>query len=412
MVGSLKVKEDFDVDVEDVQSDSSAPSEPMAFEEVSDDDINQSVNELLQALSGQSTRTATLDDAARFLAEHDDEQSAESDDELEDEDDGVLTLDALLLRKKALSNSVNHDGADDHDDNHNNHDDDWLTQDRAERLTSTDPLQLLFREMDRFPLLSAEAENKLAIRCQQGDKDAERLFLSSNLRLVVHVAKKYMSSGIPLMDLVADGNIGLLEAVRRFDPDKGFRFSTYATWWVRQAVQRSVHNMSRTIRVPVHMSQLFNKMHRVERDLKQQGLPADDDAIAEVMNIDVRRLKMIRESVVNVLSLDLPTGEDGTNSLMDQMSDDSADGGWSNLLKSGSSGWLKEAMGRLTEKERYVLRARFGIGLSSDMTLDEVGASLSLTRERIRQIEGKALRRLRYFFSNKGIDESELLGNS
>lgn len=260
-----------------------------------------------------------------------------------------------------------------------------------------DPVRMYLKEIGRVPLLTAEEEVALAKRMEEGDTEAERRLAEANLRLVVSIAKRYVGRGMLFLDLIQEGNLGLIKAVEKFDYSKGYKFSTYATWWIRQAITRAIADQARTIRIPVHMVETINKLIRVSRQLLQQlGRDPLPDEIAEEMGITVERVREIMKIAQEPVSLETPIGEEEDSHLGDFIEDQDApapaDAASFMLLKEQ----LEEVLDTLTPREEKVLRLRFGLDDGRARTLEEVGQSFGVTRERIRQIEAKALRKLRH----------------
>ena len=260
-----------------------------------------------------------------------------------------------------------------------------------------DPVRMYLKEIGKVPLLSADEEVELAKRMAEGDEDAKKRLAEANLRLVVSIAKRYVGRGMLFLDLIQEGNLGLIKAVEKFDYHKGFKFSTYATWWIRQAITRAIADQARTIRIPVHMVETINKLIRVSRQLLQElGREPTPEEIAEEMNMPVERVREILKISQEPVSLETPIGEEEDSHLGDFIQDDNvpvpADAAAFTLLKEQ----LVEVLSTLTEREQKVLRLRFGLDDGRARTLEEVGKEFSVTRERIRQIEAKALRKLRH----------------
>ena len=260
-----------------------------------------------------------------------------------------------------------------------------------------DPVRMYLKEIGKVPLLSAEEEIELAQRMENGDEDAKKRLAEANLRLVVSIAKRYVGRGMLFLDLIQEGNLGLIKAVEKFDYRKGYKFSTYATWWIRQAITRAIADQARTIRIPVHMVETINKLIRVSRQLLQElGREPTPEEIAEEMNMPVERVREILKISQEPVSLETPIGEEEDSHLGDFIQDDNvpvpADAAAFSLLKEQ----LNEVLGTLTEREQKVLRLRFGLDDGRARTLEEVGKEFNVTRERIRQIEAKALRKLRH----------------
>ncbi|OUP50579.1 RNA polymerase sigma factor RpoD [Lachnoclostridium sp. An181] len=260
-----------------------------------------------------------------------------------------------------------------------------------------DPVRMYLKEIGKVPLLSAEEEIELAKRMAEGDEEAKKRLAEANLRLVVSIAKRYVGRGMLFLDLIQEGNLGLIKAVEKFDYQKGFKFSTYATWWIRQAITRAIADQARTIRIPVHMVETINKLIRVSRQLLQElGREPSPEEIAEELDMPVERVREILKISQEPVSLETPIGEEEDSHLGDFIQDDNvpvpAEAAAATLLKEQ----LDEVLGTLTEREQKVLRLRFGMNDGRARTLEEVGKEFDVTRERIRQIEAKALRKLRH----------------
>ena len=266
-----------------------------------------------------------------------------------------------------------------------------------EGVSIEDPVRMYLKEIGKVPLLSAEEEIELAKRMEEGDEQAKQKLAEANLRLVVSIAKRYVGRGMLFLDLIQEGNLGLIKAVEKFDYRKGYKFSTYATWWIRQAITRAIADQARTIRIPVHMVETINKLIRVSRQLLQElGREPQPEEIAEVMDIPVERVREILKISQEPVSLETPIGEEEDSHLGDFIPDDNmpvpADAAAFTLLKEQ----LVEVLDTLTEREKKVLTLRFGLEDGRARTLEEVGKEFNVTRERIRQIEAKALRKLRH----------------
>ena len=260
-----------------------------------------------------------------------------------------------------------------------------------------DPVRMYLKEIGKVPLLSAEEEIELAKKMEQGDENAKKRLAEANLRLVVSIAKRYVGRGMLFLDLIQEGNLGLIKAVEKFDYRKGYKFSTYATWWIRQAITRAIADQARTIRIPVHMVETINKLIRVSRQLLQElGREPTPEEIAEEMDMPVDRVREILKISQEPVSLETPIGEEEDSHLGDFIQDDNvpvpADAAAFTLLKEQ----LVEVLSTLTDREQKVLRLRFGLDDGRARTLEEVGKEFNVTRERIRQIEAKALRKLRH----------------
>ena len=260
-----------------------------------------------------------------------------------------------------------------------------------------DPVRMYLKEIGNVPLLTAEEEKELAMKMEAGDMDAKKRLAEANLRLVVSIAKRYVGRGMLFLDLIQEGNLGLIKAVEKFDYRKGYKFSTYATWWIRQAITRAIADQARTIRIPVHMVETINKLIRVQRQLLQElGREPYPEEIAKKMNLPVERVREIQKISQEPVSLETPIGEEEDSHLGDFIQDDNvpipAEAAAFTLLKEQ----LVEVLGTLTEREQKVLCLRFGLDDGRARTLEEVGKEFDVTRERIRQIEAKALRKLRH----------------
>lgn len=269
--------------------------------------------------------------------------------------------------------------------------------DVLEGVSTEDPVRMYLKEIGNVPLLTTEQEVALARRVEEGDEEAKKALTEANLRLVVSIAKKYVGRGMPFLDLIQEGNMGLMKAVDKFDYTKGYKFSTYATWWIRQAITRGIADTGRTIRVPVHMVETINKTLRMTRTLLQElGREPTPEEVAEKLNVPVSRVREVLKISRDPVSLDTPIGEEDDSHLGDFIEDDSA----LSPADSAAFSMLKEELGAalesLTDRERQVVRLRFGLKDGRARTLEEVGKEFNVTRERIRQIEAKALRKLRH----------------
>ena len=267
----------------------------------------------------------------------------------------------------------------------------------ADGISIDDPVKVYLKEIGRVPLLSAEEEVELAIRMSEGDVAAKKRLSEANLRLVVSIAKRYVGRGMQFLDLIQEGNLGLIKAVEKFDYTKGYKFSTYATWWIRQAITRAIADQARTIRIPVHMVETINKVIRVSRQLLQElGHDPSPEEISEEMNMPVDKVREILKIAQEPVSLETPIGEEEDSHLGDFIPDEAA----SEPSEAASFTLLKEqlvdVLSTLTPREEKVLKLRFGIEDGRTRTLEEVGKEFNVTRERIRQIEAKALRKLRH----------------
>lgn len=266
-----------------------------------------------------------------------------------------------------------------------------------EGIALDDPVRMYLKEIGKVPLLSAEEEHELAQKMSEGDENAKKMLSEANLRLVVSIAKRYVGRGMLFLDLIQEGNLGLIKAVEKFDYQKGYKFSTYATWWIRQAITRAIADQARTIRIPVHMVETINKLIRVSRQLLQElGRDPYPEEIAKEMNLSIDKVREIQKIAQEPVSLETPIGEEEDSHLGDFIPDDDAPA----PAEAASFSLLKEqltsVLSTLTPREEKVLRLRFGLDDGRARTLEEVGKEFEVTRERIRQIEAKALRKLRH----------------
>ena len=279
-----------------------------------------------------------------------------------------------------------------------------ITQDMSvENLTLSkdvkinDPVRMYLKEIGRINLLTSDEEFEYAKRAEAGDEEAKRMLAESNLRLVVSIAKRYVGRGMLFLDLIQEGNIGLMKAVDKFDPTKGYKFSTYATWWIRQAITRAIADQARTIRVPVHMVETINKLARVQRQLTQElNREPTDEEIAKKLGISVDKVREVYKISQDPVSLETPIGEEDDSHLGDFIKDERTMGPEEYATVEMLKEELRGVLATLTEREEKVLRLRFGLDDGQCRTLEEVGQIFGVTRERIRQIEAKALRKLRH----------------
>ena len=274
---------------------------------------------------------------------------------------------------------------------------DDISDNDYEGINVDDPVRMYLREIGRIPLLTSEQELDLAKRILKGDEEAKQKLAESNLRLVVSIAKKYVGRGMLFLDLIQEGNMGLIKAVEKFDYTKGFKFSTYATWWIRQAITRAIADQARTIRIPVHMVETINKLIRTSRHLLQQlGREPTPEEIAKEMEIPVEKVMEIQKIAQDPVSLETPIGEEDDSHLGDFIQDDDSPAPQDSAAYTMLKEQLEEVMSTLTPREAKVLKLRFGLEDGKARTLEEVGKEFNVTRERIRQIEAKALRKLRH----------------
>lgn len=277
-------------------------------------------------------------------------------------------------------------------------------------IISDDPVHLYLKEIGSFPLLSVEEELELAKRIEEGDEAAKQILAESNLRLVVSIAKRYVGRGLSFLDLIQEGNLGLIKAVDKFDYSKGFKFSTYATWWIRQAITRSIADQSRTIRIPVHMSEVINKTFRVSRNLLQElGREPTEQELADALDMPLDKVREVLKISSDPISLDIPIGEEEDSHLGDFIKDDHILGPEESASYSILRDQISMLLDTLTEREQKVLILRFGLTDGRTRTLEEVGREFNVTRERIRQIEAKALRKLRHPSRSKHLKGFEVL---
>ncbi len=271
------------------------------------------------------------------------------------------------------------------------------TAELSENMSVNDPVRMYLKEIGKIPLLSADEETELAKKMTEGDEEAHNKMIEANLRLVVSIAKRYVGRGLPLLDLIQEGNLGLIKAVGKFDYTKGYKFSTYATWWIRQSISRAIADHARTIRIPVHMVETINRVSRATHELVQElGRDPSSAEIAQKLNMPVERVEEIMRAAQEPISLETPVGEEDDSHLGDFIQDEEAsepaDAASYAMLREQLAGVLKT----LTPREEKVLRLRYGLTDGKMHTLEEVGAEFDVTRERIRQIEAKALRKLRH----------------
>ncbi len=266
-----------------------------------------------------------------------------------------------------------------------------------DNMSLDDPVKVYLREIGRVPLLTGDEEVQLAVKISEGDEKAKRRLAEANLRLVVSIAKKYVGRGMYFLDLIQEGNVGLIKAVDKFDYTKGFKFSTYATWWIRQAITRAIADQARTIRIPVHMVETINRLKRVQSQLlHENGYDPSEEMIAKKMDMPVERVREIMRVAQEPVSMETPIGPEEDSRLMDFIRDEDALAPDEAALKTITNEDIDGVLKTLTEREEAVIRLRFGLHDGRCHTLEEVGSEFNVTRERIRQIEAKALRKLRH----------------
>ena len=273
-----------------------------------------------------------------------------------------------------------------------------LTDDISlDNISLDDPVKVYLREIGRVPLLSSEEEIELAVKINEGDERAKQRLTEANLRLVVSIAKKYVGRGMYFLDLIQEGNVGLIKAVDKFDHTKGFKFSTYATWWIRQAITRAIADQARTIRIPVHMVETINRLKKIQSQLlHENGYEPSEEVIAEKMGLPVERVREIMRVAQEPVSMETPIGPEEDSRLMDFIKDEDALAPDEAALKTITNEDIDNVLHTLTPREEAVIRLRFGLKDGRCHTLEEVGMEFNVTRERIRQIEAKALRKLRH----------------
>ena len=304
----------------------------------------------------------------------------ETGDEKEDAEDELLGLEDDDFSKEEEGEEIDLDAVD-----------------LLEGIGTEDPVRMYLKEIGTVPLLTAEEEYSLAMKKQEGDEYAKQRLIEANLRLVVSIAKRYTGRGMSFLDLVQEGNLGLIKGVEKFDPEKGFKLSTYATWWIRQAITRSISDQARTIRVPVHMIEQINKVVRESRQLMQKlGREPTDEEIAGQLGWPVTRVKQVKNVAREPISLETPIGEEEDSSLGDFIEDKEVENPATKTAYTLLQEQLRTVLGTLPSREQEVLKMRFGLEDGYSLTLEEVGLYFDVTRERIRQIEAKALRRLRH----------------
>jgi RNA polymerase primary sigma factor len=269
-------------------------------------------------------------------------------------------------------------------------------QQESSRYDGDTAIRLYLREIGQVKLLTPDEEIQLAARIKKGDKKAREHMIKANLRLVVKIARDYEGIGLPLLDLISEGNIGLMKAVERFDPAKGGKLSTYGSWWIKQSIKRALANQSKTIRLPVHLVDKISKMRRTALKLQEMlGHEPTDEELADEMGMTASRIRLMRQASIRPASLDAPIGDDDSNNFSDIVQDENATSPYDNLEDKTVVGMLQEMVKHLDDREATILRFRFGLDGGSEKTLEEVGAKFGVTRERVRQIQNLALKKLR-----------------
>ena len=266
-----------------------------------------------------------------------------------------------------------------------------------------DPIKLYLKDIKHIPLLTAQQERDLATRIKRGDQKARRQMITANLRLVINIAKRYGHLGVSLLDLIEEGNLGLMKAVTKYNPSRGYRFSTYGAWWIRQYITRAIANQGKTVRVPVYMTELLSRWRRInERMTQQLGRKPQPDEVAKRMRLPVDKVRQLSEMVTSTTSLDAPVGEEGSAEVIDLIQDPSAASPSDNIAMVLQQERIKELLARMGEREREVLVLRYGLRDSITRTLGETAKHFGITRERVRQIEAVALQKLRSYLASQG----------
>ncbi|MBU0758880.1 MAG: RNA polymerase sigma factor RpoD/SigA [Candidatus Omnitrophica bacterium] len=261
-----------------------------------------------------------------------------------------------------------------------------------------DSIKLYLRAIKDIPLLTADQEKSLARKIKRGDKKARKTMIQSNLRLVINIAKRYSKLGVPMMDLIEEGNLGLIKAVKKFNPSRGYRFSTYAAWWIKQYITRAIANQGKTIRIPVYMTEIINRWKRVTEQLTQKyGRKPKSKEIAKKMKLSIRRVREISEVATKISSLDAPIGDDGTGQFMDLIQDETSSSPMDNVTDVLRRERVDKLLDRMNEREKKILDLRFGLRDGTTHTLGETAKYFNITRERVRQIESAALEKLRVY---------------
>ena len=343
--------------------------------------------EIMDTLEAVDLDPEEIDEIYQRIEDSDIDIMGEKDEEIlltDDDDDSDEDIDKVV---------------DEELDNDDDDDDDEVKEDLSvpKGISVDDPVRMYLKEIGKIPLLTSEEEIDLAMRMEEGEELAKKKLAEANLRLVVSIAKRYVGRGMLFLDLIQEGNLGLMKAVEKFEYRKGFKFSTYATWWIRQAITRAIADQARTIRIPVHMVETINKLVRVQRQLVQElGRDPSPEEIGQEMNLDVERVREIMKIAQEPVSLETPIGEEEDSHLGDFIPDEDvlapADAATFTMLREQ----LIDVLDSLTPREQKVLKLRFGLDDGRARTLEEVGKEFEVTRERIRQIEAKALRKLRH----------------
>ena len=314
---------------------------------------------------------------------------------LEPDSDSLDELYNMFVQNgiEIVSNESNDDQEDDDDD-----DGEIIINDNSTKdIKINDPVRMYLKEIGRINLLTSEEEYEYALQVEEGNEDAKRILAESNLRLVVSIAKRYVGRGMAFLDLIQEGNIGLMKAVEKFNPSKGYKFSTYATWWIRQAITRAIADQARTIRVPVHMVETINKLARIQRQLTLElNREPSEEELAKKMNVSVEKIRDIYKISQEPVSLETPIGEEDDSHLGDFIKDERNMSPEEYATHEMLKDEISDVLLTLTEREEKVIRLRFGLEDGKSRTLEEVGQMFGVTRERIRQIEAKALRKLRH----------------
>jgi RNA polymerase nonessential primary-like sigma factor len=312
---------------------------------------------------------------------------------------------------KELDDALVEDVVDEASDDSNNDEESLTGRLEASIERELDATSLYLSEIGASPLLTAEEEVKYARLAQKGDESARRKMIVCNLRLVVKISRRYLNRGLALLDLVEEGNLGLIRAVEKFDPERGFRFSTYATWWIRQTIERGIMNQTRTIRLPIHVVKEINAYLRKSRELAQ-SLDHEPSAeeVAEALNVDVQDVKRLMGLNERTPSMDVAYGKDSDRPLVDMVADENVDDPSELLQSDAVNGHLDEWLNQLNDKQRSVIERRFGLHGFDNATLEQVAGELGVTRERVRQIQMDALKRLRHILENDGYTSENVLG--